>query len=49
MKTDWGFFGTLQDYSKRAVKYKEDGKVVGGPSRGNLLDIDEKASETPQS
>lgn len=42
MKTSWGFFGTLQDDSKRSVKYNENGKVSGW-SLGNMLDI--KGSE----
>lgn len=38
MRTTWGYFGTLQDNSKRSVKYDENGKVPGW-SRGNMLDI----------
>jgi len=49
MKTDWGFFGTLQDNSKRVVKYNDSGKVFYGPKSGNLLDIDEKTEETSKS
>lgn len=45
MKTGWGFFGTLQDNSKRLVKYSEDGRVAGW-SLGNMLDI--KGSETAE-
>ena len=45
MKTSFGFFGTLQDNSKRLVKYNENGRVEGW-SLGNMLDI--KGSETPE-
>lgn len=38
MQTSWGFFGTLQDDSKRSVKYNENGKVPGWFS-GNMLNI----------
>lgn len=47
MKTEWGFFGTLQDNSKRVVKYNDSGKVVYGPKSGNLLDIQDE-NEKPR-
>lgn len=46
MKTSWGFFGTLQDDSKRSVKYNENGKVPGWFS-GNLLNIKGSDEEDP--
>jgi hypothetical protein len=51
MKTDWGFFGTLQNDSKRTVKYDNTGKVPGWAC-GNLLDIkheDEQAKKITKS
>lgn len=44
METNWGFFGTLQDDSKRTVKYDQVGKVPGW-MLGNLLDIIHEETE----